>query len=344
MTAIDRFYPSGILVLKKPHGESSRATLNRLQYAVKFHHKRQLELLQQEVTCQTSLDSAEMLRVLQQRKTPRVGHAGTLDPLANGVLIACVGEATKLVEAIQTLPKQYTAEFRLGAISDTEDIEGNIREIVAPPQPTFHELQQAAAKFVGKILQRPPIFSALKVGGQRSYNLARQGIEPELQPRKITIYKIGILEYQYPLFRLSIECGSGTYIRSLGRDIGESVGNGAIMTALTRERIGEFRLENAVPPTIFDDPNKEKWLEYLLPTETGAAHLPRINLTEHLVQQIRYGQQIHLKDFVLPDFLSSTNNNNHCEHRLIAAFSPEQKLISLLELDETFLLRIKKNF
>jgi tRNA pseudouridine55 synthase len=343
MTELGKFYPSGILVLKKPKGESSRATLNRLQYAVKIHYKRQLELLRQEVNRQIAPDSAEILRALQQRKPPRVGHAGTLDPLATGVLVACVGEATKLTEALQTLPKKYTATFRLGAVSDTEDVEGNIRELDDPPQPTLLELQQASAKFVGNILQHPPIFSALKVGGQRSYNLARQGLEPELQPRKIVIDKIEVLEYQYPFFRLFVECGSGTYLRSLGRDMGESLGSGAIMTALTREQIGEFRLENAALPTVFDDSNEEKWLEYLLPTEVGAAHLPRVRLTERLVQKIRNGQLVRLEELTFPDF-SWTSQNHHCEPFLIAAFSPEQKLVSLLELDEKSNVKIKKNF
>jgi tRNA pseudouridine55 synthase len=312
----DFHHLSGIIVLFKPQGETSRTTLNRLQRAVKTYFYSELN----QNNSAFRIPNSEL-------SIPRVGHAGTLDPLADGVLIACVGKATKLIETVQMLHKRYIAAFRLGAVSDTEDAEGTIRELPNPPKPAFHELLQAAAKFVGKILQRPPIFSALKVNGKRSYHLARQGIAAELSPREITIDAIEILEYDYPIFRVAVTCGSGTYIRSLGRDIGEQAGSGALMISLTRESIGNFRIENAVPPQIFDDSNSNRWLEYLLPIETSVQHLPRINLSPNVLQKIRYGQLVTQNEIDIPAPLSESAKN------IFAAFSPEEKLAAILEID-----------
>lgn len=326
-------YTSGIVVLHKPKGESSRATLNRLQRAVHSRHRRLLESLD---------DKPELVAELKLRKPPRVGHAGTLDPLAEGVLVACVGEATKLIEVIQQLPKHYVGTFQLGVTSDTEDVEGMVIALPGPPRPTLEQLQLATSQFVGRIRQRPPVYSALKIDGQRAYKLAREGKTVELREREIDIDRIDMLEYEYPVFRLSVECGSGTYVRSLGRDIGETLGSGAIMTALTRDRIGPFSLENALPPSGFDDSTSERWLEFLVPLEKGVAHLPRIELDRELATKIKNGQLVqHGPPLILPKI---AQNDSNAKRTLLAAFGPDGKLLSLLEWDEQNRLEIKKNF
>jgi tRNA pseudouridine55 synthase len=329
---------SGIVNLFKPKGETSRATLNRLQRAVRTQHR-------------------------QQGKPPRVGHAGTLDPLAEGVLVACIGEATKLIEVIQLLPKCYTGTFQLGVTSDTEDVEGTIVPLPNPPQPTHDELNEATSRFVGRIMQRPPAYSALKIAGKRAYQLARQGEQVELPAREIEVYRIELVAYKYPIFTVQIECGSGTYIRSLGRDLAESVGTGAIMTALTRESIGPFTLANAVSPDLFHDLHNEDWLEHVLPLELGVAHLPRIDLDAKITARILKGQAVRKDEIVIhhevhEDHEGVLENNKNLralrdlrgektaskDKNLYAAFSPENQLVSLLELDDNDDVRIRKNF
>ena len=316
------FPVSGIVVLKKPQGESSRTTLNRLLRAVRSLHNRQLGASQ---------------------KTPRVGHAGTLDPLAEGVLVACVGEATKLIEAIQMLPKHYTGAFQLGVVSDTEDIEGEICELGNPYRPTLDELQRAATRLTGRILQRPPMFSALKVSGKRAYRLARQGEHVELAAREIEIYRLEVAGYDAPFLRLDIECGSGTYIRSVGRDLAESLGTGAVMTALIRDRIGPFRLENAAPPQLFDNPESQDWLSFLLPVEQGVAHLPFVELDHEQAARFRHGLPVHQDELRI-----FSNGSQDSLPSLLAAFDTGhhagRRLVSLIEPSDDGWFRVKRNF
>jgi len=324
---VERMSLTGIVVLLKPQGETSRATLNRLQRAVKSHQRRRLE----------GLSAAE-----QTGKPPRVGHAGTLDPLAEGVLVACIGEAAKLIEVVQQLPKRYVGTFQLGVTSDTEDAEGTIVALPDPPKPTRAALLEAIPRFVGRIRQRPPVYSALKIAGKRAYQLARQGQNVELASREVDVYGMELIDYDYPLLRLNIECGSGTYVRSLGRDLAEAVGSGAVMTALVRERIGPFSLVNALPPSILDDPESENWLEHLLPPELAVAHLPRVELDAKTTARILKGQKVRQDEIPAPQKTSS--GFPAAETTLCAAFSPENHLVSLLEMADNESVKIKKNF
>lgn len=179
-------------------------------------------------------------------KPSKVGHAGTLDPLATGVLIVCVGPATRLTQFVQRSSKTYLATFRLGLESDSEDIFGTITDLQNPNIPSADDIRSVLPEFVGLIDQIPPKFSALKVNGKRAYSLARKGAEFELKPRKIQIDGLEFVSLEYPNFQIEIECGSGTYVRSLGRDIGRRLGSGAVMTALERTAIGKFSVENSL--------------------------------------------------------------------------------------------------
>ncbi len=223
----------------------------------------------------------------------KAGHAGTLDPLATGVLVVCVGKATRLIEYVQRQHKTYLATFLLGRHSDTEDIEGTVTVLESPPIPSLDSIRRAAESFIGTILQRPPAFSALKVQGQRSYDLARAGEIPELKPRPVEIHSIEIVQYDYPGLTLRIGCGSGTYIRSLGRDLAEKLGTAAVMSALERTAIGEFHVEDALP---LDQLTPENLRENLLPPLRAVPGLPIVKLNE--AQQRRLLNGLPLTDVV----------------------------------------------
>jgi tRNA pseudouridine55 synthase len=170
----------------------------------------------------------------------KIGHAGTLDPFATGVLLLLVGRATKLCERLMDSPKQYEATVKFGANTATDDPETIEEPRDVGAIPTGDQVDSALRGFVGEIMQRPPAFSAMKVAGRRAYDLARKGNLVELEPRIVRVYAIERLAYQWPLLSLRIDCGRGTYIRAIARDLGEALGVGGYLTALRRTRIGRF--------------------------------------------------------------------------------------------------------
>lgn len=174
----------------------------------------------------------------------KVGHTGTLDPMATGLLVLVIGDYTKRAAEFSKLDKTYEAEITLGATSTTADAEGKITPVNSR-QPALEEVREVIASFVGEIEQTPPAYSAIKIGGQRAYMLARSGKNLVIEPRKVTIYQIKDLRYRYPLLSFTAKVSSGTYIRSLAEDIGKKLGTGAYLSALRRTRVGDFSLENA---------------------------------------------------------------------------------------------------
>jgi tRNA pseudouridine55 synthase len=243
----------------------------------------------------------------------KAGHAGTLDPLASGVLVVGVGAATRLLEYVQRMRKRYEATFRLGCRSDTDDGEGTVVENPAPAPPTVDELSAALSHFVGEIRQRPPAYSAVKVSGQRAYALARRGVPAELAPRTVTVYRIEIRSYKYPLVRLGIECGSGTCIRSIGRDCGELLGTGAVMTALCRTAVGGFSVESAISVASL---SRETLPGHLLPPLRALDGSPRIGLTAEEARRVANGQFI--------------DRANHGFHQAVAGLSDAGELAAVL--------------
>ncbi len=163
------------------------------------------------------------------------------------MLVVCVGQATRLIEYVQRMPKTYEATFLLGRTSDTEDVEGTVVELADPPIPTHEQIDRLRPHSSAKSCS-DPAYSALKVQGRRAYDLARAGEEVDLAPRLINVYGIDVLGYDYPTLQLRIRCGPGTYVRSLGRDLAESLGTGAVMSALIRTAIGSFTLAEACDP------------------------------------------------------------------------------------------------
>lgn len=268
-------------------------------------------------------------RVARLVRPAKVGHAGTLDPLASGVLVVAVGSATRLIEYVQRMPKRYTGTFLLGRSSPTEDVEGEVVELDAPPRPSVDELQRAAGQFVGEILQRPPVYSALKRQGRRSYDLARRGQPVELAPRPIVVYGLKLLRYDYPEMQLEIECGGGTYVRSLGRDIAESLGTAAVMSALIRTAIGTFTLDGAIRP---DELSTEQIDEQLLPPQHALADLPSLRVTPDEARALQQGRTIH------PDPASSATGPE------LVVFDQAERLIALAAPQPDGSLRSIRNF
>jgi tRNA pseudouridine55 synthase len=177
----------------------------------------------------------------------KIGHAGTLDPFATGVLLLLIGRATKQCEALMDQPKQYETTVKLGATTATDDLDSpEVFQNVSTP-PTAEQIATALRGFVGHIQQQPPTYSALKVGGQRAYELARAGGAVALPPRPVTVYGIEMIDYAWPLLRLRIDCGRGTYIRAIARDLGAALAVGGHLRQLCRTKIGPFTLDRALP-------------------------------------------------------------------------------------------------
>ncbi len=194
----------------------------------------------------TSTDVVRKVKFALQRRGYRkikVGHAGTLDPLASGVLLVCVGKATKMVDALQSERKEYIAEVTLGATTPSYDLEHPIDATYPIEHITREAIERALESLEGERLQRPPLYSAKRVEGVRAYDIARAGESVELRRALINIYKIEILELEMPRLTIRVECSKGTYIRSLAMEIGEALESGAHLSALRRTRSGDFRVE-----------------------------------------------------------------------------------------------------
>lgn len=213
----------------------------------------------------TSFDLVNKIRILIRNaydiKKIKVGHAGTLDPLATGLMVVCIGKATKKIETLSGLDKDYIATIELGASTPTYDLESQVNERFSTNHINETALQEVLTQYKGEIDQTPPIFSAIKVKGKKAYELARKGQEVELKSRKVVISKMDLLEYNAPELILNISCSKGTYIRSLAHDIGKSLNSGGHLTALKRTRIGEFYLAGAI--------TLEEFEKKLLPNATN---------------------------------------------------------------------------
>jgi len=192
----------------------------------------------------TSFDVIRKVRYLT--KTKKVGHAGTLDPLATGLLIVCTGKFTKKINEYMAQEKEYTGSITLGATTATYDLESNPENFKPIEQITEEQISEATKFFTGNIFQTPPIHSAIKKEGQRAYELARRGIDIKLEPRALTISQFEISKIDLPKVYFKVVCSTGTYIRSLANDFGEKLGCGGYLSSLCRTRIGEFLLEDAL--------------------------------------------------------------------------------------------------
>jgi tRNA pseudouridine55 synthase len=200
-------------------------------------------------------------KIHQITRPSKAGHAGTLDPLATGVLVVCLGQATRLIDHVQHSQKTYRGKFILGKRSDTDDITGNVEEVTSSISCSQNDVETILKKFEGEIEQVPPRFSAVHIDGKRAYKLARQNKQFEIKPKKVRIDSIQITNFSLPEIELEIQCGSGTYIRSIGRDLGNELGCGAVMTELVRTRIGPFQLSDAIDPNSVTENNIDSCLQ-----------------------------------------------------------------------------------
>jgi len=238
----------------------------------------------------SGLTSRQVVNHVQRLVRPaKAGHAGTLDPLASGVLVVCVGPATRLIEYVQRPLKRYRAAFLLGRSSDTEDIEGNVVHLKRPRRPERSEILAAIPEFVGTVAQRPPAYSALKVAGQRAYEMARRGEPVALKERSIHVARIDLVSYDYPELHLEIECGTGTYVRSLGRDLAVALGTAAVMSELTRTAIGAFRLDDACSLEQLD---ADSLLDRLLPPIQVFGDVRAEKLSDAELRNVRNGRVV----------------------------------------------------
>ena len=234
----------------------------------------------------TSFDVVNKLKY--KLKPLKVGHLGTLDPMATGVLLITVGKATKLFDLMQEKKKTYLATFEFGYLTDTLDATGHIVE-KNDNIPSIDEILNVLTKFIGKISQIPPKYSAKSINGIRAYDLARQGAEFELKPKTVEVFDIKLLSYENKTLTLEIECGSGTYIRSIGRDIAKELNSLATMTSLVRTQIGSFNIENCK-----DIQNIENLQDVILPIKEFLPY-KKVNVTKEQQFKLLNGQTINIE-------------------------------------------------
>ncbi|MFZ7132105.1 MAG: tRNA pseudouridine(55) synthase TruB [Eubacteriales bacterium] len=225
----------------------------------------------------------------------KVGHTGTLDPLAEGVLPICIGEATKISQFIIEKDKEYITELLLGSQTDTYDKTGSVTQ-ESNSIPLEKDISQALEEFEGDILQVPPIYSAIKVSGKKLYEYARENKKVEIQPRKITIHTIVLLNYQYPVVKLKIHCSKGTYIRSICNDLGEKLGSFAHMSTLIRTKSGPFCMEKGIPLDDLDAMDCDKIEALLYPMDYPLNHLRSVGIKESASKYLLNGNTLVQKN------------------------------------------------
>lgn len=247
---------NGLLVIDKPGGMTSRDVVNRVQRWF-------------------------------PRKT-KLGHTGTLDPLATGVLVVCVGAATRLADYVQAMGKTYVSRFRLGATSTTDDADGGITANPVAVPPAREQIDAALPAFIGTIEQVPPAFSALKLDGKRAHDLARKGQDVALAARTVRIDAIRGLAYEWPFLDVEIDCGKGTYIRSIARDLGANLGCGGLVQTLRRTRIGPFTVEQGIGLDVSPEEARAK----LLPMAAAVEGMAKVSISAEDARRFRSGQPV----------------------------------------------------
>lgn len=251
----------------------------------------------------------------------RAGHTGTLDPRASGVLVILVGPAVRLSEYVSASDKRYQAIIRLGGTTDTFDAEGKFTPTKDPVNVTEAEFEEALQTFVGEIEQVPPAYSAVKVGGRKAYDMARKGEEVELEPRKITVHHLEVLEWTPPEVVIDVHCSSGTYVRSLANDLGQKLGCGAYLVGLRRTKSGRFTLRDATPLRKLQEAfNAGNWYQFLIPAAEALGDWPSIELSPDEVEGVRHGHRVKAKE-------ADTVNEK------VRGVSTQGELVALMELN-----------
>ncbi len=248
----------------------------------------------------------------------RAGHTGTLDPRASGVLVVLLGPAVRLSEYVSASDKRYQAVIQLGTTTDTYDADGEVLTN-NPVNITEEQFVAALQSFIGEIEQVPPPYSAVKVKGRKAYEMAREGEEIDLQPRKIRVYSLELLEWAPPEAVIDVYCSSGTYIRSLANDLGKMLGCGAHLVGLRRTKSGRFTLRDAVPLRKLKEAFEQgNWYQYVIPAAEALSDWPSVDLTNEQVDAVRHGHRIPGKAGI---------------GKMARGISEQGELIALLEFD-----------
>lgn len=307
--------PHGILLLNKPSGVSSFAAL----YPVK--------------------------RAFGGKRGAKIGHAGTLDPAASGLLVIGVGSGTRLLEYLEGLPKQYTFTLKLGVTTDTYDLEGEVLERRDASGVAREDLEALLPRFRGDILQAPPAYSAIKVDGKRAYALARAGETVELPTRPVRVDRLEVLEFAPGEAKMVLDCSKGTYVRSLAHDLGALLGCGGAATHIHRTRIGPFRLEDAVGPEALADLSAPEAAALLAPLETGVASLSSLEVSDDRVGPLMNGNAVPA-DGASPRGPSASRDGGHAPApgETCALFARDGRLLAIAEVDPAGALRPRKVF
>lgn len=271
----------------------------------------------------TSHDVVARVRKILRQK--RVGHTGTLDPLASGVLPICIGQGTRVAEYLSESGKAYLAEIVFGTVTDTYDAEGTVLRRADASELTRAQVEQALPRFLGEQMQVPPRYSAIKLQGQPAYKLARAGEEVTLEPRRVVIERLDIRDWQPVTQRLTlaVECSKGTYIRSLAYDLGESLGVGAHLAALTRTRSGPFSLEESISlEQLVEASENDNLAACLHPIDSALQQYPSLRLDAATTQRVLHGNA-----FSSPDYAGQT------EGELARVYSADGQLLAIAQWD-----------
>lgn len=265
----------------------------------------------------TSHDVVQIVR--KGTNIRRAGHTGTLDPRASGVLVILIGPAVRLSEYVSASDKRYQAVVRLGVSTDTYDADGRI-ESTSPVNVTEEQFEDALKNFVGEIEQVPPPYSAVKIKGRKAYEMAREGEEVDLTPRKIQVYNLELLEWAMPEAVIDVYCSSGTYVRSLANDLGEKLGCGAHLVGLRRTKSGRFTLRDAVPlRKLKEHFDNGTWYQLLIPAAEALSDWASVELSHEQVEAVRHGHRVPAEPGV---------------GKMVRGISEQGELVALLEFDE----------
>lgn len=257
-------------------------------------------------------------RIRRTLRLKKVGHAGTLDPLATGILIVCIGGATRLSEYVMRSNKRYRAVIHLGISTDTYDAEGQVQATRDASTVTRADVERHLQQFLGHIQQMPPMYSAIKQGGRKLYDLARAGQTVEREARAVWIGELTLLDWSPPQFTLEVLCSAGTYIRSLAFDLGEALGVGAHLAGLTRVSSGSFRLDQAL--ALDDVLAAGDWTGYLIPPRLALADLQSLDLSAGETESLLFGRAIPAR-----------NAESGCKEPVLA-YAPDGRLIAVVRL------------
>ena len=274
----------------------------------------------------TSHDVVAKLRGILRQK--RIGHGGTLDPMATGVLPVFVGRATRAVQFCESYDKEYVAGIRFGITTDTQDITGTVLTETAS-NVTSHDLSAVIPEFIGQQLQIPPMYSAVKIGGQKMYELARRGIDVERNPREINIKSLEIVDETADGFSLRIVCSKGTYIRTLCHDIGQRLSCGAVMSSLLRSRVGTFTLESSVTIEQVQQHADDDINKILMPVDRLFDSHPAATLSADLMDKCKNGNSFSLSD---------------TENGLYRVYGPSGDFLMLGEMQDNIMKTVKSFF